>query len=251
MTEFLKALNASGSEGASEEGFGEHDDEDEDGEDEIPGAVTEPNAGLPAVAEKDGEEHTGEEVAHDEPIRAIHALLDGKVSPEIMVQVGQLLEKAVTAEGAESDDDEDNEGEDENSEEEDDAEGEDEDEEDDMNKDLVTKPAMDAAIQSAVAVERKRASGIDDAKRAVRPWVGELSMAFDSGEGVYRKALTMLGVDGAKTIHASALASVLKLVPRPGQHVTPAREVSLGMDAAASADFSKMFPGAARIEIAY
>ena len=55
MTEFLKTLNASGSEGEAEaEGFGEHEDENDDGEDEVPPAITEPNAGLPAGTE--GEE---------------------------------------------------------------------------------------------------------------------------------------------------------------------------------------------------
>jgi hypothetical protein len=120
-----------------------------------------------------------------------------------------------------------------------------------MNKDLVTKPAMDAAIQSAVAAERERAKGVDEAKRTVRPWVGELQMAFDSGEAVYRTALESLGIPGAKTIHPSALADVLRLTPRPGQPVAPAREVSLGMDSASADSFAKMFPNASRITLAH
>jgi hypothetical protein len=121
-----------------------------------------------------------------------------------------------------------------------------------MNKDLVTKPAMDAAIQSAVAAERERAKGVDEAKRTVRPWVGELLIAFDSGEAVYRKALSLLNVEGAdKVKDPDALPILLKLTPRPGQPVAPAREVSIGMDSASADSFSKMFPGAGRIEIAY
>ena len=253
MTEFLKALNASGNEGAAEEG-GEF--EDEDGEDEIPGVVTEPNAGLPAVAE--GEEHAGEEVAHDEPAAAIHAILKDKCSPEELAQIGELLEKIAMPEGDEDNEDEDDgvegeepdEGEDEDSEE-DTTEGEDEDEEDDMNKDLVTRPAMDEAIKVAVANAEKRAAekanALRAAERAVEPYVGKLALdaALDA-DGVYRKALTMLGVEGADTVHPSALTLLLKAQPLPGS--APRREPRLAQDAASVKATLDRFPNAGRLK---
>jgi ADP-ribose pyrophosphatase YjhB (NUDIX family) len=89
-------------------------------------------------------------------------------------------------------------------------------------KDMVTKPAMDAAITAAVSAATKQAreteQGIRVALSEVKPYVGELpaSMAFDSAAGVYRHALTMRGVDGAKTLHADALLPVLKSLQPTG-----------------------------------
>jgi hypothetical protein len=264
ITKFVEAMtalesggSASGSEGAVEEEFGEH--EDEDGEDEIPGAVTEPNAGLPAGAE--GEEHEGEEVAHDEPAAAIHAILKDKCSPEELAQIGELLEKIAMPEG-----DEDNEGdgvegeahgeaapgehEGEDSEE-DTTEGQDEDKED-MNKDLVTRPAMDEAIKAAVANAEKRAAekanALRAAERAVEPYVGKLALdAAIDADGVYRHALTSLGVEDAANIHPSAFKGMLKLLPLPGS-ASPRREPRLAQDAAAVKATLDRFPNAGRLK---
>jgi hypothetical protein len=255
ITEFVRALSAletgGSAEGEEEEISEEFGNEDTESEDDAPGAIAEVNSGVP------GAEGEGEEAASDEPAAQIHAMLKNKLSPEEMAQIGELLEKiaAPEDEGEESDE---HDAEVTDKPEEENPEGEDEDEEDDMttqDKDLVTRPAMDEAIKAAVASAEKRAKAnakeVRDAEHAVRPWVGELAMAFDSAEDVYRQALTMLKVPGAKTIHVSALPDVLKLIPRPGQQATPAREVSLGMDAAAAADFGKMFPNAGRITLAH
>lgn len=107
--------------------------------------------------------------------------------------------------------------------------------------------AMDERIASAVKVATDSAikvqRGIREAESAVRPWVGELTVAFDSAEAVYRHALTMLGVDHA-AVHATALRHILDVQPRPGRSAaTP----SVAMDAAASDDFAKRFPEAARL----
>lgn len=115
-------------------------------------------------------------------------------------------------------------------------------------KDMVTKPAMDAALEATAKSVRETERGIRVALAEVRPYVGELpeTMAFDSAEQVYRHALGALNVDGAKTIHASALPTILKMQPKPG-----ARPVDTGgqiaMDAAATTDFAARFPGAGRI----
>jgi len=74
-----------------------------------------------------------------------------------------------------------------------------EDEEEDDDKKKVTKSAMDAAIAAAVrnATEQtmRKMNEIADAKSAVEPLVGKLTVAMDSAEQVYQKALTGLGID--------------------------------------------------------
>jgi len=260
ITDFLKAVPASegGATSQDPEGFGERED---DGEDEIPGVVTEPNAGAPAGVE--GEKHEGKEVAHDEPAAASHAILMDKCSPEELAKIGELLKKIAMpegdednegeAEGKEHGEHEPDEGEDEDSEE-DDAEGQDEDKEE-MSKDLVTRPAMDEAIKVAVANAEKRgverAKAIRKAEREVRPLVGDLAMDAASADDVYRQALIMLGVKGAEKVDASAFPVLLEMASVSATQNRPKREVNLGMDSAASDSFNKMFPNASRITLAH
>lgn len=118
----------------------------------------------------------------------------------------------------------------------------------DKEKDMIDKPAMDAAINAAEKRATIKATAIQreirDAERAVRPYVGDLSMAFDSAEGVYRHTLKALGVkvDG---VHASALPAMLALVPKKDDKQPAPRR--LAMDSAPVSDFHKRFPGAAAI----
>ena len=117
----------------------------------------------------------------------------------------------------------------------------------------VDKKAMDAAIaagvkngiEAAVTAATKAQKDIRDAERAVRPWVGELTMAHDSAEAVYRTALGMLNVkvDG---VHASALPVILEHTPKPGAQRQERRE-QLGMDAASVKGFADRYPDAVRI----
>jgi ADP-ribose pyrophosphatase YjhB (NUDIX family) len=112
-------------------------------------------------------------------------------------------------------------------------------------KDMVTKPAMDQAIQAAVKQTRETERGIRAALAEVTPWVGEIpaSMAFDSGADVYRHALVMRGVDGAKTLHADALLPILKTLPKAGARAPIAQDGSpqIAMDAVNKA--VKLAPG--------
>lgn len=116
-------------------------------------------------------------------------------------------------------------------------------------KDMVTRPAMDAAIAAAVKAANETAvktqREIRDAERAVRPYVGDLAMAHDSADAVYRTALTTLGVkiDG---VHPSALRAILAAQPVPGATV---KKPAVAMDAAAADGFAKRFPDAARINL--
>lgn len=110
--------------------------------------------------------------------------------------------------------------------------------------------AMDERIASAVKVATDSAikiqRGIREAETAVRPWVGELTVAFDSAEEVYRHALTMLGVEH-KTVHATALRHVLDVQPKPGARSPAGGAPAVAMDAAQSDSFAKRFPEAARL----
>jgi len=109
----------------------------------------------------------------------------------------------------------------------------------------VSKPAMDAAISTAVkaaeAATIKRLNDISDAKEVAHAYVGKLSVAFDSAESVYRTALETLGVkvDG---IHPSAFRAVLEAQPKPGS-VLP----RIAQDSAIPVDFASAFPNAGRL----
>lgn len=111
--------------------------------------------------------------------------------------------------------------------------------------DAVSKPAMDAAISTAVkaaeAATIKRLNDISDAKEVAHAYVGKLSIAFDSAESVYRTALETLNVkvDG---IHPSAFRAVLEAQPKPG-----AAPIRIAQDSAIPVDFASAFPNAGRL----
>ena len=120
---------------------------------------------------------------------------------------------------------------------------------------MVDKPAMDAAIAKAVADTEatvtaritKSQREIRDAERKVRPYVGELAIACDSAEAVYRAALTALGLgDKIKDVHASALPTILEMQPLPDRRP---KAPSVAMDAAGAKSFAERFPDANRIKL--
>ena len=110
---------------------------------------------------------------------------------------------------------------------------------------MVSKPAMDAAIDAArkqaVADGRKLAREINEAEKVVRPYVGEV-VAQDSAEGVYKAALGLLSVkvDG---VHPSAYRAILEAQPKPGA----GRPAAVAMDAASAAKINTQFPNLARL----
>jgi hypothetical protein len=106
-------------------------------------------------------------------------------------------------------------------------------------KGMVSKVAMDAEI----AKVRKTLSDIEDARRTVRPYVGELEMAFDSAPDVVRQALTMLGKSHAGK-HDDALIDILSTCEKPGDK--PKAQPRIAMDAAAAKGFDERF-GTSRI----
>lgn len=109
----------------------------------------------------------------------------------------------------------------------------------------VTKDEMDQAIKAAVATEKSRAAGLRGALDRVRPIVGDLAMAFDSAEDVYRHVLKMRQVPNYQTLPAAALETIVDMIPKAG-----ARPSGMAQDAAASSkSFAEKYPMAARINI--
>ena len=127
--------------------------------------------------------------------------------------------------------------------------------------DKVSKKAMDEAItaavktatetttKNAVTAANQNAREIVEATQFVRPWVGDLSVACDSAEAVYRTALGTLGVAGADKLHRDALKPILQALPKPSDKPR-ARQQHLAQDAAGAKGFAERFPGADRIVVA-
>jgi len=112
-------------------------------------------------------------------------------------------------------------------------------------KNMVTKDEARKMAQDAITEERKTQQGIREALTFVQPWVGNLTMAFDSADAVYKHALDARGVktDG---VDASAFKTILGLTPKPNsQHENPASH--LANDAKPIGSFGERFKSAGRI----
>lgn len=104
--------------------------------------------------------------------------------------------------------------------------------------DMVSKPAMDSAIKAGVEAAVARVEATHAARKAVAPYVGELAIACDSAEAVYRVALTNLGVD-VKGIHASAFPAILAAQPLPGAATRRVTHAADSATVSALAEFKK------------
>lgn len=176
-----------------------------------------------------------------DPMEAVKSFLAGKLTPEDMAEVEKICAagaqdepvpfKGMPEKGGKKDDPATVPAKD----------------EDKDKKEMVEKPAMDAAIAAATkkteAAVVKRFRELDDAKRLVFPYVGEVNKAFDSAGDLLKEVLTGLKVD-IDGVDASAYPKLLALVPKPGSK--PERQ-SIAQDASSIADFDKRFPNASRI----
>ena len=94
------------------------------------------------------------------------------------------------------------------------ADEDDKDKED--KKDMVSKTAMDAAIAASTKAAENRAiariNGIHEARKVAAPFVGEIAVACDSAEDVYRAALKIRGVN-TEGVHPSAFRTILECQP--------------------------------------
>ena len=120
----------------------------------------------------------------------------------------------------------------------------------DKRRDMIDKPAMDAAIVAAVRAAEsstiRRLREISEATAHVRPWVGDLAVTCDSAESVYGEALKVIGVD-LTNIPPVAYRHILIAQPKPG--ATAMQSSFVAMDAAEESDFSKKFPLASRFSL--
>jgi hypothetical protein len=109
---------------------------------------------------------------------------------------------------------------------------------------MISKPAMDAAIKKAsdkAATDAvARINGVREAEKAVAPYVGEV-VAMDSAAEVYKFALDSLKVD-VTGVHSSAYAAILAAQPKPAD----ATKV-IALDASLRSETTKQFAVVDRI----
>jgi hypothetical protein len=123
------------------------------------------------------------------------------------------------------------------------------------DKDMITKPAMDAAIAAAVtkatsdaeASTIARLNGIREAEAAVRPLIGELAVAQDSAEAVYKFALDKVGGVDLTGVPPAAYRAMVAMLPRPGDAPNP-RPMRGAMDAAGAKKLAERFPNMNRLQ---
>jgi uncharacterized protein len=193
-------------------------------------------SGLPVVGQGPNE------TTMDASAEGVRQFLTGKLSHEDIAKVCSMIENSVAADEADDEDDRAK------------TPPPAQDDENKM-KEMVEKPAMDAAIAKAVADTTAAVTAkvtqsqreIREAERKVRPYVGELAIACDSAEAIYRAALTALGIgDKIKNVHASALPTILEMQPLPDRRP---KVPTVAMDSAGAKSFAERFPGANRIKL--
>jgi uncharacterized protein len=105
--------------------------------------------------------------------------------------------------------------------------------------------ASDKAIRLASENAIRQQKAIREAENVVRPWVGQLELAFDSPEEVYQMALEALGVKDLDLVHPSTYRHILEREPTPGSRRYYQQERELTLESAM--EFFKRDPAAARI----
>ena len=119
----------------------------------------------------------------------------------------------------------------------------------------VKKSAMDAAIASAIKTATQIAEkntinklrAIHEAEKIVRPYIGELAVAQDSAEAVFRLALDASEVD-LEGVPPAAYHAMVKMLPLPGE-VKPVKAARVAMDSSAMSEMMKKFPGVSTLKI--
>lgn len=110
----------------------------------------------------------------------------------------------------------------------------------DKAKDSVTKDEMNNAVKAAVEAERARAREAAAAREAVRPLVGVVSVAMDSGPDVYRFALKHVGVK-TEGVHDSALGALVEMAVQQRSRPNAASHVAMDAKVAELADLDAIF----------
>lgn len=115
-------------------------------------------------------------------------------------------------------------------------------------KAVITQDHLDKAVAAAVSTATKRMGKANEAREFVRPYVGDLPMALDSAEAVYRAAAVAMEIEDAETIHASALPTLIKQLGRKAGAQNLNHGSDLAADSASVADAYDYFPEARRIQ---
>lgn len=176
-------------------------------------------------------------------VAAVTTLTKGKLAQDADISdIAEVVEAVATlaASAAETDeiaeDEEDEETKDKVAEDEDDM---------DVRGETVSKPAMDAAIQGAVASAVARVEAIHEAKRDVQPVIGEIAVAQDSAAAVYKLALDHMGVDLTDVPAAAYRATFRALRAAQPAKPTPqlAQDAKRGLQS-----FNDRFPEAVKLK---
>ena len=117
---------------------------------------------------------------------------------------------------------------------------------------MVSKTAMDAAIQSALRDNELRHQAISSAIETVRPKVGRIALdaAIQNEGDVYKRALSILGVPHDGITQIQALRQLYTMAPTPGSSNRAPSGFAMDSAPAANAQekFKSLFPGADRIQ---
>jgi hypothetical protein len=119
-------------------------------------------------------------------------------------------------------------------------------EKDKQAMDAAIKLASDATLATAIKQAKeetlKQARETREAEAFVRPYVGDLAIACDSAEAVYKAALDTLNVK-VEGVPPAAYKHILAAQQKPGEQ----RRAHVALDAAPAADFAARFPGLSTI----
>jgi len=115
--------------------------------------------------------------------------------------------------------------------------------------DSVTRVAMDAALATSAAKVRAdtmaEMRAIQAAERAVRPHIGDVEVACDSAEGVYRLALDFAGIN-VTGVPPAAFKAMVGMLPLPGTAAAPRPRIAQD-EADAETAFRAKFPTAVKL----
>jgi len=111
-------------------------------------------------------------------------------------------------------------------------------------EDDVDKPAMDAAISAAVSANTAKMLAVRNAEIEVQPVIGNLAIAMDNAEDVYKTALTQMKVP-LDDVDPGSYRAVFRVL-RVNASTEAPKPAALAMDAALQGgqSFAEMFPGA-------
>jgi uncharacterized protein len=109
---------------------------------------------------------------------------------------------------------------------------------------VIDKAAMDAAIKAAERRTIERMNAIEEAKKAVKPFIGNVQ-AQDSAEAIYKLALDAANVD-LEGVHPSAYKAMVKMLAQDSEQKKPGSG-NPAMDGNTVSDFQKRFPDAGKI----